>query len=81
MPEHVVERSRLAVERQPRVLEVALCALRQGIVPGIRTLAEIAPDCAGLRISAQPQEPRSDVALVLSRGFASTNAALLLRAA
>jgi 3-oxoacyl-[acyl-carrier-protein] synthase-1 len=60
---------------------VALCALRQRIVPGIATLAEIAPACAGLRVSAQPQTPRSDVALILSRGFAATNAALLVRAA
>ena len=60
---------------------VALCALRQRIVPGIATLAEIAPACAGLRVSPQPQTPRSDVALILSRGFASTNAALLVRAA
>jgi len=60
---------------------VALCALRQRIVPGIGTLTEIDPDCAGLRVSAQPQTPRSDVALILSRGFAATNAALLVRAA
>ena len=60
---------------------VALCALRQGIVPGIGTLAEIDPACAGLRVSAQQQTPRSDVALILSRGFAATNAALLVRAA
>lgn len=60
---------------------VALCALRQRIVPGIRTLAEIDRDCAGLRVSAQPQTPRSDVALILNRGFAATNAALLVRAA
>jgi hypothetical protein len=31
-------------------------------------------------VSRQPQMPRSDVALVLSRGFAGTNAALLVRA-
>jgi hypothetical protein len=34
-----------------------------------------------VRVSAEPQTLRSDVALVLSRGFAATNAALLLRAA
>ena len=60
---------------------VALCALRQRIVPGIRTLIEVDPDCAGLRVSAQAQTPRSDVALILSRGLAATNAALLVRAA
>ena len=60
---------------------VALCALRQGIVPGIATLGEIDPACVGLRVSAHSQTPTSDVALILSRGFAATNAALLVRAA
>jgi hypothetical protein len=32
-------------------------------------------------VAAEPQSPRSNVALVLCRGFAGTNAALLLRAA
>jgi 3-oxoacyl-[acyl-carrier-protein] synthase I len=58
---------------------LALAALRQGVVPGIATLAEIAPDCAGLPMSAAVQVPRSDIALVVCRGFAGTDAALLLR--
>lgn len=60
---------------------VALCALRERIVPGIGTLAELDSDCADLPVSALPQTPRSDIALILSRGFAATNAALLVRAA
>ena len=60
---------------------VALCALRERIVPDIRTLTALDADCAELRVSALPQTPRSDVALILSRGFAATNAALLVRAA
>jgi 3-oxoacyl-[acyl-carrier-protein] synthase-1 len=60
---------------------VALGALRERIVPGIGTLAEVAADCAGLPVSARSQVPRTDVALVLCRGFAGTNAALLVRAA
>ena len=60
---------------------LALAALKAGVVPGIRPLEHIDPACAGLPLSAQPQTPRSDVALVLCRGFASTNAALLVRAA
>lgn len=60
---------------------VALCALRQRIVPGIGTLTEVDSDCGDLRVSVQPQTPHSDVALILSRGFAATNAALLVRAA
>ena len=38
-------------------------------------------DCAGLPVSAAAQAPRSDVALILCRGFAGTNAALVVRAA
>ncbi len=58
---------------------LALAALKQGVVPGIAPLAGIAPVCAGLPLSAAPQTPRSDVALIVCRGFAGTNAALLLR--
>ncbi len=60
---------------------LALWALRQGVVPGIPTLRRLDPQCARLPVSAAPQRPRSNVALVLSRGFAGTNAALLVRAA
>lgn len=57
---------------------VALWALRHGEVPGIPTLRDPDPTCH-LPVSSASQTPRSDVALVLSRGFAGTNAALLLR--
>jgi 3-oxoacyl-[acyl-carrier-protein] synthase-1 len=60
---------------------LAMHALRDGAVPGVATYARADPDCVGARVSAEPQAPRSDVALVLGRGFAGTNAALLLRAA
>jgi 3-oxoacyl-[acyl-carrier-protein] synthase-1 len=60
---------------------LALAALKEREVPGIATLADLDPECAGLRVSAKPQTPRSDVALILCRGFAGTNAALLVRAA
>ena len=60
---------------------VAIEALRARIVPGIASLQRIDPQCAGLPVAATPQEPRSDVALLLARGFGGTNAALLLRAA
>jgi 3-oxoacyl-[acyl-carrier-protein] synthase-1 len=56
-------------------------AMREGSVPGIANLRQLDPDCAGLPVSAAPQRPRSDVALVLSRGFGGTNAALLIRVA
>jgi 3-oxoacyl-[acyl-carrier-protein] synthase-1 len=60
---------------------LALAALRARTVPGIAPLAAPDPACAGLPVSASAQVPRSDVALVLSRGFGGTNAALLVRAA
>jgi 3-oxoacyl-[acyl-carrier-protein] synthase-1 len=59
---------------------LALAALRESTVPGIATLERLDPACAGLPVSASPQVPRSDVALVLSRGFGGTNAALAIRA-
>ena len=58
---------------------LALAALRERVVPGIATLRELDPACAGLRVSARAQEPRSDIALIVCRGFAGTNAALLVR--
>src|SRR5438874_2266808 len=60
---------------------LALAALRRGIVPGIATLADPDPDCAGIRISTSTQKPRANTALILCRGFAGTNAALIVRAA
>jgi 3-oxoacyl-[acyl-carrier-protein] synthase-1 len=60
---------------------LALASLRQRVVPGIATYAVADPACAGVPVSSEQQSPRSDVALILCRGFAGTNAALLLRAA
>jgi 3-oxoacyl-[acyl-carrier-protein] synthase-1 len=60
---------------------LAFAAMREGTVPGIANLRQLDPDCAGLPVSAAAQRPRSDVALVLSRGFGGTNAALLIRVA
>jgi len=60
---------------------VALAALRERIVPGIATLADLDPSCAGIRVSSAAQVPRSNVALILCRGFAGTNAALIVGAA
>ena len=41
----------------------------------------LAAECTGLAFTRERASPRSDVALVLSRGFAGTDAALLIRAA
>src|SRR5690242_10733740 len=59
---------------------LALAALRARAAPGIATLAAVDPACEGLRVSSGPQTPRSDIALILCRGFAGTNAALIVRA-
>jgi len=60
---------------------LALEALAEGVVPGVATLRELDPDCAGLPVSASTQAPRSKIALILCRGFGGTDAALLVRAA
>lgn len=62
-------------------LVMALQALRRRIVPGIATLNTLDPDLAPLPVSPLPQQPRSDIALILCRGFGGMNAALLVRAA
>ncbi len=59
---------------------LALKSLRYSEIPGVATLRQLDPACAYLPVLATPQPPRSDVALVLNRGFAGTNAALLFRA-
>ena len=60
---------------------LALAAMRRHTVPGIATLDSVAPECAGLPLSRTSQVPRSDVALVVCRGFAGTDAALVVRTA
>ena len=59
---------------------LVLHALRDRVVPGVATYGQVDPDCAGARVSAEPQAARSAVALVLCRGFAGTNAAVILHA-
>ena len=60
---------------------LALLALRVRVVPGVATLREPDPDVGSLPVSARPQAPRSDVALILNRGFGGSNTALVFRAA
>jgi 3-oxoacyl-[acyl-carrier-protein] synthase-1 len=61
-------------------LALALTALRQQIVPGIPTLNSLDPDLSPFPVSSAPQKPRGDIALVLCRGFAGMNVALVVRA-
>ena len=62
-------------------LVLALTALDRGVVPGIGTLDCLDPALAPLPVSRAPQTPRSDIALVLSRGFGGMNVALVVQAA
>jgi 3-oxoacyl-[acyl-carrier-protein] synthase-1 len=59
---------------------LALVALTQRQVPGIATLRRIDPDFPDLPVSADTTTPRSNLALVVSRGFGGINAALVVRA-
>ncbi len=60
---------------------LALAALSRNLVPGVANLGKLDVRCAGLTVSAATQVPRSKVALIVCRGFAGTNAALVVRAA
>jgi 3-oxoacyl-(acyl-carrier-protein) synthase len=60
---------------------IALKALQAQIVPGIPTLETLDPQIAPFPVSTTPQKPRSDIALVLCRGFGSMNVAVIIRAA
>jgi len=59
---------------------VGLAALRARVVPGIAPLTGLDPACGAINASRDRRVPRSDIALLLSRGFGGTNAACLLRA-
>lgn len=61
-------------------LVLTLRALRERIAPGIATLKVVDPEFNALPVSAKPQTPRSDIALVICRGFGGMNVALLVRA-
>ena len=61
-------------------LVLTLRALRERVAPGIATLNTVDPDFATLPVSAKPQPLRSDIALIICRGFGGMNVALLVRA-
>ena len=60
-------------------LVLTLTALREGIVPGIATLNMPDPELGPLPVSRLGQKPRSNIALILCRGFGAMNVALLIR--
>lgn len=61
-------------------LTLALLALRRRTVPGVATLRSLDPAFGHLPVCPAPQTPRSDVGLVLCRGFGGLNVAALVRA-
>ncbi len=61
-------------------LVLTLKALREGIVPGLPTLQQLDPEFGTFPVSRAPQRPRSNLGLVLCRGFGGMNVALLVRA-
>lgn len=61
-------------------LVLALNALKHGIVPGVPTLNSLEPEFGSFPVGRAPQRPRSDIALVLCRGFGGMNVALVVRA-
>jgi len=60
-------------------LVLALTALRQKIVPAIPNLTPD-PDLIPFPVSSAPQKPRSDIAMVICRGFGGMNVVLIVRA-
>jgi 3-oxoacyl-(acyl-carrier-protein) synthase len=60
---------------------LALECLRRGVVPRIGTLDVPDPEFEDLPIAYKSSALTGDVALVLNRGFAGTNSAVLVRAA
>jgi 3-oxoacyl-[acyl-carrier-protein] synthase-1 len=59
---------------------LAFEALARGVVPGIPVLDRVDRAFADLPVSRETRAPRSKFALVLSRGFGGTDAALVVRA-
>ncbi len=59
-------------------LVLTLNALRQGVVPGVPTLNSPDPQFGSFPVSRTPQRPRSNIALVLCRGFGGMNVALVV---
>lgn len=61
-------------------LVMALTALQKKIVPGLATLNSPEAEFGSFPVSSAPQKPRSDIALVICRGFGGMNVAMLVRA-
>ena len=62
-------------------LVMAVEALKNKVVPGIATLNEVDAALSPFPISSASQQPTSDIALVICRGFGGLNLAMLVRGA
>jgi 3-oxoacyl-[acyl-carrier-protein] synthase-1 len=60
---------------------LALEAARRNVAPGIANFEYLDPACAGANVARETRTPRSDVVVVVCRGFGGTNTAVVLRAA
>ena len=60
-------------------LVMALTALEKGVVPAIGTLEGLDPELSPFPASQKPQKPRSNIALLISRGFGGMNVVTIVR--
>lgn len=59
---------------------MALLSVRENMAPGIANFESAIPEAKGLELSAQHQQLQSPYALLLTRGFGSLNAGLIITA-
>ena len=59
---------------------LTLLSLREGRVPGIATLEELAIDCSDINARAEEQAPTSALGVVVTRGFAGLSSCIVLSA-
>ncbi len=60
-------------------LVMTLEMLKRGIVPGIATLSVLDPVIGSFPVTREATKPRSDVALLICRGFGGMNVALVVK--
>ena len=58
---------------------MTLEALKRGVVPGLATLENIDPAIAPFPVQKEAAAPRSNVALLICRGFGGMNEVLIVR--
>lgn len=58
---------------------LTLCALREGIVPGIVSLNDQAKDCDRIKVSRESQTCTSPMGIIINRGFGSLSVCLAIQ--